>query len=191
MTTNRTGVSLLKWSLTGLDRSLVFVTETFLHEKHGEIQAEEQGSAWMKSNRGPADICAFAVFWVELLILGNSVWSKPNSTLRAGPPECAMWEAAFRNNNDIYFKYDRWKLFSKIRQLKLFSGYRKVIFSVLCISTVWRVLMSRRLKTGQWQLTLLGTGLRSRGFSVRAMEGVLLIRKGARTPSECCWGPRK
>lgn len=42
--------------------------------------------------------------------------------------------------------------------------------------------MSRRLKTGQWQLTLLGTGLRSGGFSVQAMEGVLLIRKGARTP---------
>lgn len=71
------------------------------------------------------------LLWASLLILGNSVWSKSNST-----PECAMWDAPFRSNNHIYFKYDPWKLFSKIHQLKLFLGYRKVIFSVLCISTV-------------------------------------------------------
>lgn len=41
MTTNRTGSSFLKWSLTGSDRSLVFVTET--------VSAWE---AWWDSGRG-------------------------------------------------------------------------------------------------------------------------------------------
>lgn len=50
--------------------------------------------------------------------------------------------------------------------------------------------MSRRLKKGQWQLILLGTGL-SGGFLVRAMEGVPLIRKSARTPSERLWVPQR
>lgn len=125
MTTNRTGASLLKWSLTGSDRSLVFVTETVSAWEAWWDSGSGEGFCLNEIKSGPIWRLRFCCVlgWASLLILGNSVWSKSNST-----PECAMWDAPFRSNNHIYFKYDPWKLFSKIHQLKLFFGLQKSYF---------------------------------------------------------------